>query len=105
MRWLGRDLARALGTDAVMSSLRRQEIGPFRAADALALDALTFPRICDCLIPPVQALAGMPQVVVTGDERQRIFQGREILNRFGVAGEEVAALTSNGDLVAILNRA
>jgi len=105
VRSLGRDLARALATDAVMSSLRRREIGPFRAVDALALDSLILPRICDCLIPPVQALAGMPQIVLSGDERQRILQGQEIFNRFGVTSDEVAVLASNGELVAILSRA
>jgi tRNA pseudouridine55 synthase len=104
VRSLGRDLARALGTDAVMSSLRRQEIGPFRAAGALTLDSLTFPRICDCLIAPVQALAGMPQVTLNEDEKHRVFQGQEIGNRFRADSAEVVALGIDGQLAAILNR-
>jgi len=105
IRSLGRDLARALSTEAVMSALRRTEIGPFHAADALALDSLTFPRICERLISPVQALSGMPQIVIDADEQQRILRGREILNRFGVTGDEVAALAASGQLTAILSRA
>ena len=88
-----------------MSALRRMEIGPFHASDAVALDSLTFPRICDCLIPPIQALSGMPQIVLSGDEQQRVLRGQEIFNRFNVASEEVAALASNGQLAAILSRA
>lgn len=105
IRSLGRDLARALGTDAVMSALRRLEIGPFRAADALALDSLTFSRIGESLISPVQALSGMPQIILSDDEQQRVLQGQEIFNRFSVTSNEVGALAGNGQLTAILCRA
>jgi tRNA pseudouridine55 synthase len=104
VRSLGRDLARALGTDAVMSALRRLQIGSFRVADALALDSLTFPQLCDSLISPIKALADMPQVVLSGEEEQRIVRGQEIVNRFSVTSDEIAAIASNGQLTAILSR-
>ena len=53
VRSLGRDLAAALGTAAVMSALARTAIGDFRVEDAVALDALTNDSVTQHLQPPL----------------------------------------------------
>ena len=57
IRSLGRDLARAVGTEAVMSALRREAIGPFRA-DGLTPDALTLDVIHQRLSVPAAGAGG-----------------------------------------------
>ena len=71
VRSLGRDLAAALGTAAVMSALVRTAIGDFRLEDAVALDALTNSTLAEHLQPPIDALE-----VPTADRAQRPRAGR-----------------------------
>ncbi|MDX1944542.1 MAG: tRNA pseudouridine(55) synthase TruB [Pirellulaceae bacterium] len=105
VRSLGRDIARALGTEAVMAALQRQAIGGFMLADAVLYDHLSAERIRDQLLPPVLALADLPQVAVTAEERRRIGYGQLLANRWNVAGPEVVALDDTGNLLAILTPA
>src|SRR6185436_18531746 len=60
VRSLGRDIARALGTEAVMSALTRTEIGPFHLSQALSGDDITPQSIDRAFIPPRMALGTMP---------------------------------------------
>ena len=105
IRSLGRDLARAVGTDAVMSALRREAIGPLLAEGALPLDLLTRESIEQYLQPAALAVAGMPAVVVNPQEIARLSQGQAICGSAPSASAEFAALDSAGQLVAILVRA
>ena len=101
IRSLGRDLARSLGTDAVMSALRREGIGPFRVEDALPLAELTLDRIRRSLLPPLLALGEMPRVVVTAEEGKRLAHGQTIVHGGYATGEELAAIDDRGELLAI----
>lgn len=102
IRSLGRDIARSLGTAAVMSALVRTAIGAFRLADALELDALT-PAACESnLLPPRLAVAQLPSAPLSDDEVRRLANGLAIQNRWGVEAGEMAALDGQGRLVAIL---
>jgi tRNA pseudouridine55 synthase len=102
IRSLGRDLAGALGTGAVMSALRREAIGPFRASDALSLDRLSSELVSRRLLSPNLAIGGLRQVVVDDAERIRLIHGRSIVNRFGAASDELAAVDAASRLVAIV---
>src|SRR4029079_11673577 len=64
IRSLGRDLAESLGSGAVMSALRRLAIGPFNAAQGIAIDQLDGPTIGASLLPPLLALGELPQIVL-----------------------------------------
>ncbi len=102
IRSLGRDLARSLGTAAVMSALVRTAIGEFRLADALELDSLT-PAACESnLLPPRLAVAQLPAARLSDDEVRRLANGLAISNRWGMEDAEIAALDGQGRLVAIL---
>lgn len=94
VRSLGRDLARALGTDAVMSALVRQGIGDFRIHDAISTDTLIDrDAVRSHLLPPVQAVTELASWKLTADQLQRVRAGLTLAESpDGLTGEEVAAL-------------
>jgi tRNA pseudouridine55 synthase len=102
IRTLGRDIARSLGTDAVMSALRREAIGGFSVATALPAGAITFETIEANLLPPILAVSDMPQIVVSGDEARRLVQGQPIANRWHAVTGELAAVTLEDRFMAIV---
>jgi tRNA pseudouridine55 synthase len=101
VRSLGRDLARSLGTQAVMSSLRREAIGPFLAEQAMKPGVLTRETIHQHMLPPTLAVAGLPQVVILPEEARRFAQGQRVANRWSLIAEEVAACDEAGNLLAL----
>lgn len=102
IRSLGRDLARSLGTGAVMSALHRTAIGGFRVEDAFAPDCLTAANAADFLIPPRRAVSELPAVELTADEIHRLGNGSLIEDRWHLQCSEMAAFEKSGRLVAIL---
>ena len=102
IRSLGRDIASDLGTQAVMSTLERTAIGPFRLENAVALSVLQPGRVPEHLRPPQEGLPEMPRMVLTSDQVKRIANGQSIDAPAGLTAAEVAALDAQGTLVAIL---
>jgi tRNA pseudouridine55 synthase len=102
VRSLGRDLGRALGTEAVMSALRREAIRAFRAEEGLTPDVLTRDVIHQRLLSPRLALGAMPHYVVSAEEQQRLELGQAIPLSADIAADEIAAVSAAGNLVAIL---
>jgi tRNA pseudouridine55 synthase len=113
VRALGRDLAAALGTTAVMSALRRMSIGGFCVEDALAFDEITPGSLRRCLKPPLSAVGDMPRLAVSDADVVEIRHGRPIeLRQLEVPAaeatspfrgtEEWAAVDGAGRLLAIL---
>jgi tRNA pseudouridine55 synthase len=117
VRALGRDIAAALGTTAVMSALRRTAIGGFRVDASLALDEVSADSVRQRLQPSSSAVADMPRVVVSEAEAIEIRHGRPVKLRHrevpavetasptgGLPCGEWAAIDSSGRLVAILRQ-
>jgi tRNA pseudouridine55 synthase len=111
VRSLGRDLAAALGTAAVMSALVRTAIGDFRVEEAIALDALTNDTVTEHLQPPLTALKDLPQIALNEKQLAELRHGRPIemrnVKRPPVASAaaphtEWAAVDPAGSLAAIL---
>jgi tRNA pseudouridine55 synthase len=115
VRALGRDIAAALGTKAVMSALRRTAIGGFRVDDSLPLDEVSADSVRRRLQPSLAAVTDMPRVVVSEAEVIEIRHGRPVKPRRcevpaddtaassgGLPCAEWAAVDSSGRLVAIL---
>jgi tRNA pseudouridine55 synthase len=117
VRALGRDLAAALGTGAVMSALVRTAIGGFRLEDAVTLDELTAETLLQRLQPAITAVADLPRLELTEDQWTEIRNGRPIGLPSDVSGEaakrqagpaaasavvEWAAVDAGGRLAAIL---
>lgn len=93
VRALGRDLALALGTRAVMASLSRTRVGPFALADAVPLETIAADSIAARLRPPVEALPHLPRVVLPEPLLDRAVRGGLL------AGEELAAIAAGGAAV------
>jgi tRNA pseudouridine55 synthase len=102
VRALGRDLAAALGTTAVMESLVRTAVGPFSIVAALPLDGVTAAAARAALLPPLAAVAHLPRVELAGDRLALAVRG-DLLD-FGVAAAALAACDEPGELVGILQR-
>lgn len=102
IRSLGRDLAAALGTAAVMSALVRTAIGPFTLDSAIKVVELSAATLSQALLPPVLALADMPKRTLDAAELVEIAAGRTIAAQADVQAEEIAARDAAGNLRAIL---
>ncbi|MBI2383988.1 MAG: tRNA pseudouridine(55) synthase TruB [Gammaproteobacteria bacterium] len=107
IRTLVEDVAAALGQAAHVVALRRLEVAPFRdprmvtlddleraaAAGLAALDAL--------LVPAVQAVAGLPQVVVDADRAFYLSRGQAVRVSAAPRQGTVAVLGPQGELLGI----
>jgi tRNA pseudouridine55 synthase len=108
VRSLGRDLAGAVGTCAVMSALVRTAIGGFRVENAVRPDELTAENIAVHLLSPLTAVADLPRLELNGEQLEEIRHGRPIAAPGDSQrprpnlGREWAALDSTGRLAAIL---
>jgi tRNA pseudouridine55 synthase len=104
VRSLGRDLAAALGTGAVMSALERTAVGGFHVESALALDDVSPETLRQHLQPALAAVPNLPRFSVTDDQVGALRHGRPIAFDGGTAstGGEYAAVDVAGELVSIL---
>lgn len=101
IRSLGRDIARALGTEAVMSSLQRRAIGAFQVEQAIDPESLTRDNLTTYLRPPQEAVAELPAIALHPEELEHFRHGRPIVNRFGIV-TEAAAFSADAKLAAIV---
>jgi tRNA pseudouridine55 synthase len=111
VRALGRDLAAALGTSAVMAALERAAVGGFRVEDAVPLEDLNIATIAEHLQPPLAAAADLPRAILDASQLAEIRHGRPItiLSKSTTASPidpeiEWAAVDTAGRLVAILRQ-
>lgn len=103
IRSLGRDLAESVGTQAVMSYLRRTAVGVFQIENALKLDELTLEALRSHLLPLRDAVAELTPVTLSIVHQELIASGRVIsLPPIAGATEHLAALNEQGELVAVL---
>jgi tRNA pseudouridine55 synthase len=102
IRAIGRDLAEALGTKAVMESLVRTAVGPFTLARSIPLDAVTPETARDALLPCAAAVAHLGSVTLADDQLALAVRGGLI--EVGSPAPALAAVDSDGDLVGILKR-
>lgn len=112
VRALARDLGEALGCPAHLRALRRTQIGPFTASDAVAADEIRWDG--PATITPLAALGWLPSRELTSAERTRIGHGQAIGGEGvqppgtavpGLDSEELpVALHAAGDLVAVARR-
>ena len=102
VRSLGRDLADALGTAAVMSSLVRTAVGCFELNDARLPEQLARDTIADWLQSPLRALSSLNKLTLLASEIERVRHGLSIRCAIEPGIGEVAAVDGNDHLVAIL---
>jgi tRNA pseudouridine55 synthase len=103
VRSLGRDLAESLGTCAVMSGLVRTAIGPWQVSDAVDPRSLTSHEWRGRLEPLRKAVAGLSVRELADADIARLRKGLSIAGDSD-GEDEIAAIDSQGRLIAILNR-
>jgi tRNA pseudouridine55 synthase len=101
VRAIGRDLAAALGTTAVMEALARTAVGPFSRDVAVAPDTVTPSTLPALILPALAAVPHLPRVVVGRDACEALATGRPIALADRV-GDALAAIDDDGRLVGIL---
>ena len=105
VRALGRDLAAAVGTKAVMAALERTAVGPFTIESAIALASIDPVTLAERLLPAVAAVAHLPRHVFDDESLADAVRGGLVsLEPPGAAAAAVAALDAAGELVGILRR-
>jgi tRNA pseudouridine55 synthase len=102
VRSLGRDLAAALGTAAVMSALVRAAIGGFRLEEAVALDDLTNSSVLGRMLPAVAAVEALEKVPLAEKQLAELRHGRPVEMR-GVGVSAGVARTGAKDPLAEAN--
>lgn len=75
IRSLARDLARAVGSAAHLSALRRTQAGPFQVDHAMTLEALRAPDARPAVLPPLAALPDHPVQPLAAEEIAKIVRG------------------------------
>ena len=103
VRAIGRDLAAALGTKAVMESLVRTAVGPFTLAGAAALADLGPDTTTAALLPALAAVPHLPRTTLAGDVLDRAVAGGLIEPPEDTAAA-IVAVDEEGELVGILQR-
>ena len=120
IRSLGIDLAAAVGTKAVMTSLRRTGVGTFTWDDSVTVDQIRERPLEDFLRPARQGVNHLPTLVVSDLDSTRLGHGLCVCGEpsrgkaFGDSNHDapyhdnsceiVAALTPSGALRALLKR-
>ena len=110
VRSLGRDIARKLGSDAVMTKLVRTAIGPFGLESSCLLEELTSRENIEAHLAPARnGVNHWPQALPSDETILHFEQGKQVneseLNLVAeTAGDFAAAIDSNGRLRALIKR-
>jgi len=106
VRAIGRDLAAALGTRAVMESLVREAVGPFTREMALPLADVGPEAVRAALQPAVAAVPHLPRHVLEAGTLPHAVSGGlvDLGPDAAAAAAAVAACDVAGELVGILRR-
>ena len=103
IRAIGRDLAAALGTKAVMESLVRTAVGPLTRDHAIPLASIGPETAAAALLPAVAAVPHLPRHVLA-DDRLAIAVRGGLVAVPDAAVDALAAVDDQAALVGILKR-
>ncbi|MFP4052491.1 MAG: tRNA pseudouridine(55) synthase TruB [Phycisphaerae bacterium] len=104
IRSLARDLGEALGTGGYCSRIVREGVGAFSAESAVRLGELD---VHEHLLPPIAALADLPQAVVSQRGEEKLAMGQKVaaantrLTGDPPNGAEMAVVSEDGRLLAL----
>ena len=102
VRSLGRDIARALGSGAVMSQLARTSIGEFSLEKSVTLDDLLSQDVARHVLPARSLVSDLPALTVDSQQWSLLANGRVIDLAHGQAGEEFSVVDASGMLLGIV---
>ncbi len=97
IRSLGRDIARSVGSEAVMYQLVRTAVGPFVVAESVSLDALSAENVQSHLQSPLGILTHLPKYVANQSEIDSLQHGRFVV----VAREILDGLSETWPMVIV----
>ncbi len=103
IRSLGRDLASSLGTGAVMSALERTEIGPFCSSEGIDPSQINEELIKQNLLDSSIAVTEMTQIKLSDEQANELRFGRFLNLPIPPNVKEVAAMSQDNELLAILS--
>ena len=109
VRAIGRDIAAAVGTTAVMERLSRTAVGPFSLEAALPLSHLDATssgrqRLQDGLLPPIAAVAHLPCQFLTEQEQEITACGGQLRLPTNMTSPAIAAVDTKNEMVGVLRR-
>jgi len=104
IRAIGRDLARAVGSAAVMSQLERTAIGSFHLAAACPWEQIERDQISKWLLPIERAVEALPRVTLDEEQVRRARLGQTIALEASGNEIELAAFDASGRLLSILTQ-
>ncbi len=104
IRSLGRDLAAAVGTVAVMSALTRVRVGQCTLENSSTLREITAETLPSKLLPPRLAISHLPQLVLTGELLTALANGQKLTWEQDLPPGPVAVLNSDGLLRSIVEK-
>jgi tRNA pseudouridine55 synthase len=107
IRTLGRDIAKALGSDTVMTALQRTAIGGFSIDSAVTLEQIQQDSVESIFVDAVSMVAGLPTTTLDTLEIERLRHGKRLCPIAWDLAEsetEVAAINVTGKLLAVLER-
>lgn len=108
IRSIGRDLARKLGTEAVMSKLTRTYVGTMTIENAIDPDELTRERLPGLLLSPLTMLTHLRSIPVSGEQAHRLQCGQSLPwpddLQDAPEGETVTITAPGGELFAIAEK-
>ncbi len=102
IRALGRDIATALGSAAVMSALERTAIGGFAVEDACTLEQLTAETLATHLLPALRAVDHLPRLTLSAAQIEEMAHGRVLPGAVPGDAAYVAAVDHAGTLLGVL---
>jgi tRNA pseudouridine55 synthase len=102
IRSLGRDLAEALGTAAVMSSLERTAVGEFTVQSTVALSDISSDSLETHLLPAENAVRHLVSMTFSEEEVRQLNNGLSIKRPSHGFERELAAYDSEGQFIGIV---
>lgn len=106
IRTLGMDLAKAVGTRAVMTALTRTAVGEFQLADSVSIETIREQDVTGLLVPATTGVAHLSRITVDAEDCTRLQNGVCLLGEREIQPDENApatiAVTEEGHLKAIL---
>ncbi len=104
VRTLGRDIAKAVGSDAVMTDLQRTAVGNFRIEDAVTPDELSSENLRSHVTLPQDAVSNMKTVQIDSQVSHQFLNAVAWHPSQDPLHEELLAVDQQNRLVAVLRR-
>ncbi len=104
VRTLGRDIAKTLATDAVMTDLQRTAVGRFKVEDSISPEQVTTENLAGHLTRPQDAIPQLDTIVIDDHVREKFLNAVAWYPENELDREQLLAIDQRRRLVAVLQR-